>query len=58
MGFPFGSAGEESASNVGDLGSVSGLGRSPEEKKGYPLQYSGADNSMECIVHRVAKNWI
>ena len=39
-----------------DLGSISGLGRSPGEGKGYPLQYSGLENSMDCIVHGVAKN--
>ena len=39
-GFPCGSVGKESASNAGDLGSISGLGRYPEEEKGYPLQYS------------------
>ena len=50
MGFPCGSAGKESACNAGDLGSVSGLGRSPGEGKGYPLQYSGLENSMECII--------
>ena len=48
LGFPGGSAGKESASNVGDLGSLSGLGRSPGERKGYPLQYSGLENSMDC----------
>ena len=37
-------------------GSISGLGRSPDEGKGYPLQYSDLENSMDCIVHRVAKN--
>ena len=57
LGFPSGSAGKESACNVGDLGSISGLGRYPAEGKGYPLQYSGLDNSMDCIVHRVAKSW-
>ena len=57
MGFPCGSAGEESACNVGDLGSILGLGRSPGEGKGYPLQYSGLENSMDCIVHGVAKSW-
>ena len=57
MDFPFGSVGKESASNVGDLGSIPGLGRSPEEGKRHPLQYSGPENSMDCIVHRVAKNW-
>ena len=50
-GFPGGSAGRESACNVGDLGSVPGLGRSPGKGKGYPLQYSGLENSMDCIVH-------
>ena len=42
---------------VGDLGSVPGLGRSSGEGKGYPLQYSGLENSMDCIVHGVAKHW-
>ena len=56
-GFPYGSAGKESAHNVGDLGSIPGLGRSPGEGKGYPLQYSGLENSMDCIVHGVAKSW-
>ena len=46
MGFPFGSAGEESACNAGDLRSIPGLGRSPGEEKGYILQYSGLENSM------------
>ena len=54
-GLPRGSAGKESAGNVGDLGSIPGLGRSPGEGKGYPLQYSGLENSMDCIVHGVAK---
>ena len=57
MGFPCSSAGEESACNAGDLGSVSELGRSPGGGKGYPLQYSGLENSMDCIVHGVAKSW-
>ena len=48
---------EESACNVGDLGSIPGLGRSPGEGKGYPLQYSGLENSMACRVHGVAKSW-
>ena len=55
-GFPGGSAGQESACNAGDLGSIPGLGRSPGERKGYPLQYSGLENSMDCIVHGVAKS--
>ena len=54
--FPCGSAGEESACNVGDLGSIPGLGRSPGEGKGYPLQYTGLENSMDCIVHGVTKS--
>ena len=57
LGFPCGSAGKESACNVGDLGSIPGLGRSPGEGKGYPLQYSGLENSMDCIVCGVAKSW-
>ena len=55
LGFPYGSAGKESALNVGDLGCIPGLGRSREEGKGLPLQYSGLENSMECTVHGVAK---
>ena len=51
---PCGSAGKESSCNAGDLGSIPGLGRSPGEGKGYPLQYSGLENS---IVHGVAKSW-
>ena len=47
-GFPCGSAGKESTCNVGDLGSVPGLGRCPGEQKGYPLQYSGPEISMDC----------
>ena len=57
LGFPCGSAGKESASNAGDLGLIPGLGRFPGEGKGYPLQYYGLENSMDSIVHRVAKNW-
>ena len=57
MGFPGGSAGKESACNVGDLGSIPGLGRYPGEGKAYPLQYSGLENSMDCIVHGVRKDW-
>ena len=55
-GFPCGSAGIESTCNAGDLGLIPGLGRSPEEGKGYPLQYSGLENSMDCIVHGVTKS--
>ena len=50
------SAGKESACNAGDLGSIPGLGRSPGEGNSYPLQYSGLENSMDCIVHGVAKS--
>ena len=57
LGFPCGSAGTESACNVGDLGSIPGLGRSPGEGQGYPLQYYGLENSMDCIVHGVTKSW-
>ena len=56
-GFPWGSAGKESACNAGDLGSIPGLGRSPGEGKGYPLQYSGLKNSMDCIFHGISKSW-
>ena len=56
MSFPCGSAGKESACNAGDLGLIPGLGRSPGEGKGYTLQYSGLENSMDCIVHGVAKS--
>ena len=42
---------------VKNLSSVPGLGRSPEEGKGYPLQYSGPENSMDCMAHGVAKSW-
>ena len=55
-GFPGGSAGKESACSVGDLGSIPGLGRSLGEGNSYPLQYSTLENSMEYIVHGVAKS--
>ena len=54
--FPCGPAGKESACNVGVLGLIPGLGRSSGEGKGYPLQYSGLENSMDCIVYGVAKS--
>ena len=59
-GFPSISDGKESACNAGDLGSIPGSGRSPEEGNGYPLQYSCLENSMDraawqAIVHGVAK---
>ena len=56
MGFLDSSVGKESTSNVGDLDLIPGLGRSPGEGNGYPIQYSGLENSMDCIVHGVAKS--
>ena len=58
MGFPGSSDGKESACNVGDLGSVPGLGRSPQEGNGYPLQYSCLENSMGrgATDHGITKN--
>ena len=56
LGFPCGSAGQESSCSVGDLGSIPRLGRSPGEGKDYPFQYSGLDNSMDCIAHGVMKS--
>ena len=55
--FPDSSVGKESACNAGDLGSIPGLGRSPEEGKGCPLQHSGLENSMDCIVNTAAMSW-
>ena len=57
LGFPCGSAGKESTCSGEDLGLIPGLGRSPRKGKGYPLQYSGLENSMDCIVHGVTKSW-
>ena len=51
-----GSAGKESACDAGDPGSIPGLGRPPGEGKGYPLQYSGLRNSLDCLVHGVTKS--
>ena len=57
MSFPGGSAGKESACNVGDLGLIPGLERSLGEGKGYPLQYSGGlGNPMDYIGHAVTKS--
>ena len=50
-----GSVDKESTFSAGDLGSIPGLGRFPREGKGYPLQYSGLENSMDYIVYRVTK---
>ena len=56
LGFPGDSDGEEFTCNVGDLGLIPGLGRSPGDGEGYPLQYSGLENSMHCTVHGVTKS--
>ena len=50
--------GKKPTCNAGDPGSIPGLGRSSGEGIGYPLQYSGLENSMDCIVHGVAKTRI
>ena len=57
MVFPRSSDGKESPCNAGDLGLILWLGRSFVEGNGYPLRYSGLENSMDCIVHGVAKSW-
>ena len=54
--FPDSSVGKQSACNAGDPGSIPGLGRSAGEGTGYPLQYFGLENSIDCIVHGVAKS--
>ena len=56
-GFPCGSAGKESTCNVGDPDLIPRLGRSPGEGNGFPLQYSGLENSMDYRVHGVPKSW-
>ena len=56
QGFPGGSDSKESSCNVGDMASIPGLGRSSGEGNGYPLQYSGLENSMNCIVYEVVKS--
>ena len=57
LGFPDSSVVKESTCNAGDPGLIPGLGRSPGEGKGYPLQYSGLENSMDCTVHGITKGW-
>ena len=57
LDFPCDSTGKESTCNAGNLGAIPGLGRSPGEGKGYPLQHSGLENSMDCVAHGVAKRW-
>ena len=54
LGFPGGSDSKGSTCNVRDLGSIPGLGRSPKEGNGYPLQYSGLENSMDRGAWRAA----
>ena len=61
MGFPSGSDGKKSACNAGDLGSITGWGRSPGDGNGYQLQYSCLENSMDrgawwATVHEVAES--
>ena len=58
LDFPCGLAGKESACNAGELGLIPGFGRSPGEEKGYPLQHSSLEDSMNCIAHGVTKGWI
>ena len=57
LDFPGGSEGKESACDVGEFGWIPELGKSPEEGKGYLLQYSGLENAMDCIVRGVTKSW-
>ena len=62
QGFPGGSDSKESACNMGDLGSILVLGRSPGERNVYPLQYSCLQNPMDrgtwrVVVHGVEKSW-
>ena len=56
QGFPCGSASKESTCSAGDLGLIHVLGRSPGNRKGYPLQYAGLENSMDGIVHGIAES--
>ena len=56
VGFPGSSAGKESTCNVGDLGSIPGLGRSPGGGNSYALQYSGLENSMDCYMGSLLKS--
>ena len=57
LGFPCGSTGKKPTCSTGDWVWFPGLGRSPGEQKGYPLQYSGLENSMDCIARGVTKSW-
>ena len=57
MGSPDSSVGKESACNAGNSSLIPGSGRSPGEGIVYPLQYSGLENSMDCIVREITKSW-
>ena len=57
LSFTCGSAGKESTCNAGDPGSIPGLERFPWRRERLPTPYSGRENSMDCIVHGVAKSW-
>ena len=57
-GFPDSSVGKEFACSAGDPGSIPGLERSPGEEKGYPLQYSDLENSMDCIDHNAPQDYL
>ena len=57
LSLPGGSAGKKSTCNAGDLGLILGLGRAPGEGIGYPLQYSGLENSTDRIVRGAAESW-
>ena len=62
LGFPGGSDSKDSVCNIGNPGSIPGLGRSPAEGNGNPLQYCGLENLMDrgawwALVHGVAKSW-
>ena len=56
MDFPCGSAGKESTCHAGDLGSIPALGSSSGEGKGYSLQYSGLENSLDCTVQGITES--
>ena len=57
LGFPDSSVGKESVCNAGDPNSIPGSGRFSGEGIGYPLQSSGLENSMDCMVRGVTKSW-
>ena len=57
LGLRGGSAGKESICNVGDLGSIRGLGKPPRKGNSYPLQHSGPEDSTDIIVLGVTKSW-